>query len=69
MLTQVMNKCSKPGVLYSIDSTSDNAGIPYAEHFSVVVHYCLSRAAEGATMLTVNSHVKYKKSMWPVVRG
>ncbi|XP_075975033.1 GRAM domain containing 1B isoform X2 [Anticarsia gemmatalis] len=66
--TQVMNKCSKPGQLYSIDSTSENAGIPYADYFSVQVHYCLTRAGHDATCLAFYGHVKYKKSMWPMVK-
>ncbi|CAH2046734.1 unnamed protein product, partial [Iphiclides podalirius] len=66
--TQVMNKCSKPGALYSIDSTSENAGIPYADYFSVEVHYCLQRVTESTTHLSIFGHVRYKKSMWPMVK-
>ncbi|KAH9636263.1 hypothetical protein HF086_009459 [Spodoptera exigua] len=65
---QVMNKCSKPGMLYSIDSTSDNAGIPYADYFSVQVHYCLQRVSDTVTELSIYGHVKYKKSMWPMIK-
>ncbi|KAJ8723557.1 hypothetical protein PYW08_003469 [Mythimna loreyi] len=67
--TQVMNKCSKPGVLYSIDSTSENAGIPYADYFSVQVHYCLQRVTESVTDLSLYGHVHYKKSMWPMIKA
>ncbi|XP_045535911.1 protein Aster-B isoform X2 [Papilio machaon] len=67
--TQVMNKCSKPGALYSIDATSENSGIPYADYFTVEVHYCLQRAAETSTHLTVYAHVRYKKTMWPMVKS
>ncbi|KPJ05113.1 GRAM domain-containing protein 1B [Papilio xuthus] len=66
--TQVMNKCSKPGGLYSIDATSENSGIPYADYFTVEVHYCLQRAAETSTHLAVYAHVRYKKTMWPMVK-
>ncbi|XP_013165813.1 PREDICTED: GRAM domain-containing protein 1B-like [Papilio xuthus] len=66
--TQVMNKCSKPGALYSIDATSENSGIPYADYFTVEVHYCLQRAAETSTHLAVYAHVRYKKTMWPMVK-
>ncbi|XP_035450173.2 protein Aster-B isoform X3 [Spodoptera frugiperda] len=66
--TQVMNKCSKPGMLYSIDSTSENAGIPYADYFSVQVHYCLQRVSDSITELSIYGHVKYKKSMWPMIK-
>ncbi|XP_053605042.1 protein Aster-B isoform X3 [Plodia interpunctella] len=67
--TQVMNKCSKPGVLYSIDSTSENAGIPYADYFTVQVHYCLRREAGASSSLAMYAHVHYKKTMWPVIKS
>ncbi|CAB3254255.1 unnamed protein product [Arctia plantaginis] len=67
--TQVMNKCSKPGQLYSIDSTSENAGIPYADYFSVQVHYCLQRVSETCTDLSFYGGVKYKKSMWQMTKA
>ncbi|CAH0587168.1 unnamed protein product [Chrysodeixis includens] len=67
--TQVMNKCSKPGMLYSIDSTSENAGIPYADYFSVQVHYCLQRVSETKAHLALYGSVKYKKSMWPMIKA
>lgn len=38
---QAMRDCSKPGELYSVDVNSVNAGIPYADSFSVLIHYCL----------------------------
>lgn len=41
--SQVMRECSEPGQLYSIDITSTNAGIPYADSFYVFMHYCLVR--------------------------
>ncbi|XP_023936168.1 protein Aster-B [Bicyclus anynana] len=66
--TQVMNKCSKAGALYSIDCTSENAGIPYADYFSVQAHYCLARRGER-TVLALYGHVKYKKTMWPLVKA
>ncbi|CAH2085077.1 unnamed protein product [Euphydryas editha] len=66
--TQVINKCSRPGAVYSIDCTSDNAGIPYADYFSVQAHYCLERREAGAS-LALYGGVHYKKSMWPLVKG
>ncbi|XP_030028274.2 protein Aster-B isoform X2 [Manduca sexta] len=67
--TQVMNKCSKPGVLYSIEVTSDNSGIPYADYISVMAHYCLTRVAESVTELSLYGSIKYKRSMWPMVKA
>ncbi|XP_050678803.1 protein Aster-B-like isoform X3 [Leptidea sinapis] len=66
--TQVMNKCSKPGALYSIESTSENSGIPYADYFSVRAHYCLERVSDSMSRITFYGWVHYKKSMWPMVK-
>lgn len=49
--TQVMRACSKPGQLYSIDATSVNAGIPYADSFYVLLHYCLKRYVFAISIL------------------
>lgn len=40
-----MRECSKQGELYSIDVNNVNAGIPYADSFSVLNHYCLVKYA------------------------
>ncbi|XP_028041624.1 protein Aster-B-like [Bombyx mandarina] len=67
--TQVMNKCSKPGVVYSIECQSENSGIPYADHVTVIVHYCLRRAADCATHLALYATLRYRRSMWPLVKA
>ncbi|CAG9562312.1 unnamed protein product [Danaus chrysippus] len=66
--TQVMNRCSKPGVLYSIDCSNENAGIPYADYFSVEAHYCMRRRGER-TALELYGYVNYKKNMWPLIKA
>lgn len=66
---QVMLACTRPGYLYSIDTSSSNAGIPYADSFTVEVHYCLKKVAENITNIQVFGHVKYKKSVWTVVKS
>lgn len=38
-----MRDCSVPDQLYSIDTTSTNAGIPYADSFKILTHYCIMR--------------------------
>lgn len=67
--TQNMRQCSREGSLYSIDIESVNAGIPYADSFSVFLHYCLSRTMDDHTVLSVHAQIKYKKSVWGVVKG
>ncbi|XP_032569822.1 protein Aster-B isoform X3 [Drosophila sechellia] len=66
---QTQRECSKPGELYSIDVNSVNAGIPYAESFSVLIHFCLARTVDDHTMLSIHTQIKYKKSIWGVVKG
>ncbi|XP_017152413.1 protein Aster-B isoform X8 [Drosophila miranda] len=66
---QTMRPCSKPGELYSIDINSVNAGIPYADSFSVLIHFCLARTVDDHTMLSIHTQIKYKKSIWGVVKG
>lgn len=66
---QVRRACSESAQLYSIDITSTNAGIPYADSFYVFMHYCLVRTVDDHTMFSVHAQVKYKKSVWGVVKG
>lgn len=47
--TQIMRNCSVPGQLYSIDASSVNAGIPYADSFYVELHYCMKRTTDDHT--------------------
>ncbi|KAJ9582476.1 hypothetical protein L9F63_003169, partial [Diploptera punctata] len=67
--TQTMMPCSKPGELYAIDTESVNAGIPYADSFYVTTHYCLSRTSDTETCLAVYSQIKYRKSVWGLVKS
>ncbi|CRK91119.1 CLUMA_CG004807, isoform A, partial [Clunio marinus] len=67
--TQVMRSCSKAGQLYSIDATSVNAGIPYADSFYVLLHYCMKRTVDDSTVMSVHAQIKYKKSVWGVIKG
>ncbi|XP_076167712.1 protein Aster-B isoform X2 [Ptiloglossa arizonensis] len=67
--TQIMLPCSRPGHLYSIDVESVNAGIPYADSFSVLIHYCVTSISENETSITIHAQIKYKKSVWGFVKG
>ncbi|XP_011862778.1 PREDICTED: GRAM domain-containing protein 1B-like isoform X2 [Vollenhovia emeryi] len=66
---QVMLPCSRPGHLYCIDVDCINAGVPYADSFSVSTHYCMSNISENETTLTIYSQIKYKKSMWGFMKS
>ncbi|XP_015436745.1 PREDICTED: GRAM domain-containing protein 1B-like [Dufourea novaeangliae] len=67
--TQIMLPCSRPGHLYGIDVETVNGGIPYADSFSVFVHYCLTSLSENETNFTVYAQIKYKKNVWGLVKG
>lgn len=64
-----MLPCSKAGSLYAVDVESVNAGIPYADSFYVVVHYCLKKVSETHSSVFVTAHIKYKKNVWGFVKG
>ncbi|KAL6440709.1 hypothetical protein ACFW04_003283 [Cataglyphis niger] len=67
--TQVMLPCSRPGHLYCIDVESINAGIPYADSFSILTHYCMNNISENETSLAIFSQIKYKKSVWGIMKS
>ncbi|XP_053643799.1 protein Aster-C isoform X3 [Cherax quadricarinatus] len=60
---------SRAGAMYVVETEAMNAGVPYADAFTVYNHYCLSRDTRGTTTLTVWSNVKYKKAVWGLVKG
>ena len=62
-------KQSQPGVIYVIDAECTPMGIPYADSFSVLNRYCLTRVSKETSRLRVTSEVKYKKSVWGVVKS
>lgn len=66
---QMMLPCSKAGALYSINIESVSAGVPYAESFSILVHYCLKKLSETQTSFVIYAQIKYKKSVWGLVKG
>lgn len=66
---QTLRPCSKESSLYAVDIESTNAGIPYAESFSVQMHYCMQRTQDDTTVLSVHAQIRYKKSVWGFVKG
>ncbi|XP_063982135.1 protein Aster-B-like isoform X3 [Diachasmimorpha longicaudata] len=67
--TQIMLPCSRPGHRYCIDVETNNAGIPYADSFSVFNHFCIAYMSECETSLQIFSEIKFKKHVWAVMRG
>lgn len=64
-----MLPCSRPGHLYCIDVESINAGIPYADSFSILTHYCINNISENETSLAIFAQMKYKKSVWGIMKS
>ena len=62
-------KQSQDGVLYVIDAECTPLGIPYADAFYVVNRYCLTRVSRDKVRLRVTCEVKYRKSVWGVVKS
>lgn len=69
VILQVMLPCSRPGHLYCIDVESTNAGIPYADSFSILTHYCINNISENETSFAIFSQIKYKKSVWGIMKS
>ncbi|XP_034653975.1 protein Aster-B [Drosophila subobscura] len=67
--TQTLRACTHPGQMYSIDATSVNAEIPYADSFLVDMHLCLRGTPEGHTKVLVMAQVKIIKPVWAVVQS
>jgi len=60
---------SRPGEVYVVDIETANAGIPYADSFCVMLHFCLHKVDQRKTHLTVYGGIKYKKSVWGLVKS
>ena len=69
LVFQTCHSCSKPGRLYIIDAEVINSGVPYADNFMVFNRYCLTRVSANKSRLRVTSHVKYRKSVWGLVKS
>ncbi|XP_014242705.1 GRAM domain-containing protein 1B-like isoform X2 [Cimex lectularius] len=68
--SQKMLPCSKPGERYVIEIEASNAGIPYADAFFIVSHYCLTRGADpGTSNIAVYCQIKYRKSVWMLAKS
>lgn len=64
-----MLPCSTPGCLYSVNIETVNAGVPYADSFCVNIHYCLHKVSNNQSSIAIYGQIKYKKSVWGLVKG
>lgn len=62
-------KASKPGELYVVEVETVNAGVPYCDSFYILTHICLTRLTASETTLTVVCQIKYRKSLWSIVKS
>lgn len=59
---------SRPGSVFMVDSVCTNQGVPYADNFSVVNHYCITRVSQYESRLRVHSEVVFRKNVWGFVK-
>ncbi len=50
--TQTLRAETVPGEVYFVDVDTVNGGIPYADSFSVVLHFCISKVSGSAVFNT-----------------
>ena len=60
---------SRVGMSYLIDAECVNGGVPYSDHFSTVVRYCIKRVAASMTRLSITGKVQYHKSVWTFIQS
>ncbi|EDV98312.1 GH23042 [Drosophila grimshawi] len=65
---QTIRQCSAKGEIYSIDVESLNQGIPYADVFTILMHYCLKRSPGNTTDILVVGDINFVKSTWAIVK-
>lgn len=65
---QVMRH-SQAGECYVVEIDSFSSGVPYADSFYIYSHFCLTKEPKGKTKIMVWGNVKYKKTVWGLVKG
>ena len=54
--------------MYTVDCDVVNTGIPYSDAFTVKSVYCLTYVSKKECRLRVSGCVKYKKTVWGIVK-
>lgn len=65
---QSLRRCSQSGELYSIDVKCTHEGIPYADVFNVLLHYCIIDNHNNTTEMMVFANVNFTKTTWAVIK-
>ena len=50
--------------MYAVNSEATNAGIPYADTFYLLNHFCILRCGSKQSRFVLFCEIKYKKSCW-----
>ncbi|XP_061165219.1 protein Aster-B-like [Saccostrea echinata] len=66
---QTCQKDPTPGTYFTVDTECSCLGIPYGNTFIVVNRYCISKVNRYKSRLQVTSEVRYKKSVWGLVKS
>lgn len=65
---QTLLDVSRPGEMYAVNSEATNTGIPYADTFFLLNHFCILRCGSKQSRLVLNCQIKYRKSVWGIVK-
>ena len=66
---QTLYSESKEGFKYIIDAECFQQGIPYGDSFYIFNKYCLTKVSKSRCRLRVHCEVKYKKTVWGLVKS
>jgi hypothetical protein len=64
---------SRAGDFYAVNVDVCNSGVPYSDTFYVACHYCILRCVASTagkqSRLVIHCQVKYRKSVWGIVKS
>lgn len=67
--TQNLVTGSRAGHAYTVSVDAITPGLPYGDAFYTHHTYCLTRVSPGECRLRIHSQIKYKKSVWGVIKS
>lgn len=63
-----MDKNSQPEKMYCVEVDAVTTGIPYGDTFYTHHKYCLTRVNAEESRFMIHSEIRYKKSVWGLVK-
>ncbi|KAG5863055.1 hypothetical protein JTB14_022983 [Gonioctena quinquepunctata] len=67
--TYIMDPSSKADQHFSIDVKAENSGIPFADRFYILLHYCVKKVSEEQTSMKIYAKIIYRKEIWGFIKG